>query len=261
MASNQDMSMAVNIPANAPQHVYAAAAEQALAWGRADGALDVCELGLKRHPAYTGLRLFRAEALLTHDRRDEAESDLLAVLSAEPQHPRALKVISSVLMDQRRYREALPFLERAEFLLFGDPEISAWLADAESREDEETEVQAAPPDALYSPEVQQRVGELLALQGVHSVVLDGGSGARVLGVETGNVVKGLAAMAALEESLGEVLAEAGLGTLTDVSLQTADTQWTSRRGPRGVVRVAAAVSLREGLLAWHTAKVLSEAAS
>jgi len=54
MASTQDMSMAVNIPPNAPQHVYAAAAEQALEWGRADGALQVADLGLSRHPGYTG---------------------------------------------------------------------------------------------------------------------------------------------------------------------------------------------------------------
>jgi tetratricopeptide (TPR) repeat protein len=250
--------MAVNIPPNAPQHVYAAAAEQALEWGRADGALQVAELGLSRHPGYTGLRCFRAEALLKHNRQEEAEEDLRAVLNSEPQHPRALKMISYLLMDQRRYREALRFLQRAEFVILDDAEITEWLGVAEARAEE---APPAPPPTLsllYTPDVQARAQELASVPGVHAVLLADEGDKRTFGSDGGKSRLDLERMDAVERTMGEVLQRLGFGCLTDVSLQTGDTTLTSRRSHAGVVRVAADSRLREGLIAWHAAKVLGE---
>lgn len=257
-ASTQDMSMAVNIPPSAPQHVYAAAAEQALEWGRADGALEVCELGLSRHPAYTGLRLFRAEALIKHNRNDEAEADLRSVLAAEPQHPRALKAISYLLMNQRRYKEALAYLERAEFLILDDAEITEWLAVAEERAGEEPSPLPPPPSFLYTPDVQTRAQELSAQPGVHAVLLSADDGDRLFGEESHPAIHDLKRMAPLEQVMAGVMADAGFGELTDVTLKSEGTLWTSRRGKSGVVRVVADARMREGLIAWHAAKVLGE---
>lgn len=257
--STKEMSMAVNIPPSAPQHVYAAAAEQALEWGRADGALEVSELGLSRHPAYTGLRVFRGEALIKHNRYAEAEEDLRAALAAEPQHPRALKALCYLLMDMRRYRDALRFLQRAEFVINGDTEISEWLNVAEERADQEPEAPPPPPSFLFTPEAQSRVQEVLALGGVKSVLLECSGEKKLFGEETTPAARDLGRMAALETALAGVLRDCGFGELTDVSLHTEDTIWTSRRGPMGVMRVAADSRLREGLISWHLSKALGEA--
>lgn len=258
MASTQDMSMAVNIPASAPQHVYAAAAEQALEWGRADGALQVAELGLSRHPAYTGLRCFRAEALLKHNRAEEAEEDLRAVLNAEPQHPRALKALSCMLMDQRRFREALRFLQRAEFVILDDPEITEWLSAAEERADDEPPAAPPPPSFLHTPDVQTRAQELANLPGVRAILLGDDDDTRLFGRETTASGKALEKMEGVERSIGEVLERLGFGPLKDASLQSERTTLTSRRSASGFVRVASDSSLREGLITWHAAKVLGE---
>ncbi|HEY3412890.1 MAG TPA: tetratricopeptide repeat protein [Armatimonadota bacterium] len=257
-ANTKEMSMAVNIPPNAPQHVYAAAAEQALEWGRADGALEVSNLGLSRHPAYTGLRVFRGEALIKHNRYSEAEEDLRAVLASEPQHPRALKAICYLLMDRQRYREALVFLERAEFVIMGDAEIIEWLGVAEQRAGQEPEAPPPPPSFLFSPEAQSRVQEVLALNGVKSVLLECGGDNRLFGETSTPAADDLKRMGVLEASAAGVLHDCGFGDLTDVSLHSEETICTSRRGPKGVMRVAADAQLREGLIAWHLTKALAE---
>jgi tetratricopeptide (TPR) repeat protein len=258
MADQQKPAMAVNIPANAPPHVYAAAAEQALEWGRPEAALEVSELGLARHPAYAGLRLFHAEALLMHQRFEEGEVDLRAALAAEPQHPRATKTLAQLLMSQGRFREALPILERAEFILMGDPEIVEWLRTAE--QGAENEAVAEPLKYLDSPETAERLREMALAPGNRAISLSSGGDTRSAGADAGPLASNLERLATLEGSIASVLTDVGFGTLTDMSLQGGDTAWSSHSCPLAVVRVVSDARVREGLIAWHCQKLMGEAA-
>jgi tetratricopeptide (TPR) repeat protein len=238
--------------------VYAAAAEQALEWGRPEAALEVSELGLSRHPAYAGLRLFRAEALLLHKRFDEGEADLRAVLAAEPQHPHAIKTLAHLLMSRGRFRDALPILERAEFILMGDPDIPEWLKAAEAGA--ENEEVATPVAFLDLPETSERLRELAAVPGVRAISLTSGEESRSAGLAAGEMAPALQRLAALEADIASVLTDAGFGQLTDVSLQCGDMAWSTCAGPMATVRVAADARTREGLVQWHCKKIVGEAA-
>jgi tetratricopeptide (TPR) repeat protein len=258
MAETNQSSMAVNIPPNAPPHVYAAAAEKALEWGQPETALQVSELGLSRHPSYAGLRLFRAEALLLDKRFDEGEADLRAVLASEPQHPRAIKTLAQVLMARGRFREALPILERAEFILMGDPDIPAWLQAAESGAEEEADV--VPVSFLDLPETTERLREMSLVPGIRAVSLSSGGETRSAGVEAGDLLPGMKRLSLLEGAMASVLADAGFGALIDVSVQSGDIAWTSHSGPMAALRVAADARVREGLVSWHCKKITGEGA-
>lgn len=258
MADQNQSAMAVNIPPNAPPHVYGAAAEQALEWGRPEAALEISELGLSRHPAYAGLRLFRAEALILQKRFDEGEEDLRAVLAAEPQHPHAIKTLAHLLMSRGRFRDALPILERAEFILMGDPDIPDWLKAAEQgAENEET---TAPVAFLDLPETSERLHELVAVPGVRAIMLDSGDQTRSGGLAAGELAPAMQRLAALEADIASVLTEVGFGAVTDVSIQGGDIAWTSCAGPMATARVAADSRTREGLVLWHCKKIVGEAA-
>lgn len=257
MADSQKPAMAVNIPLNAPPHVYAAAAEQALEWGRPETALEVTDLGLSRHPAYAGLRLFRAEALLLDKQFDEGEKDLRAVLASEPQHPRAIKTLAHLLMSRGRFRDALPILERAEFILMGDPDIPDWLRAAE--EGAEHEEAVASVTFLDLPETMERLRELAAVPGVHGVTLHSSGESRAAGAHVAEMSAALERLARLEADIASVLAEVGFGVVTDVGLQGGDISWTSCAGSMATVRVAADARAREGLVQWHCKKLVGEA--
>jgi tetratricopeptide (TPR) repeat protein len=257
MAETNQTAMAVNIPPNAPPHVYAAAAEKALEWGRPETALEVSELGLSRHPSYAGLRLFRAEALLLDKRFEEGEADLRAVLASEPQHPRAIKTLAQVLMALGRFREALPILERAEFILMGDPDIPAWLKAAEDGAEDEVEIE--PVGFLDLPETMERLREMSLIPGIRALALSCGGESRSAGVEAGDLLPGLQRLSHLEGAMASVMADAGFGALIDVSVQSGDIAWTSHSGPMAALRVAADVRAREGLVSWHSKKITGEA--
>ncbi|HEY3267901.1 MAG TPA: hypothetical protein VGM37_13300 [Armatimonadota bacterium] len=256
----QDMSMAVNIPPNAPPHIYAAAAAQFLEWGRADGALRVSELGIARHPNYTGLRMFRAEALILHRRIEQGEEDLRAVLAAEPQHPRAVKVLAHLLMTQKRFREAVPLLERAEFICMGDPDIPAWLDAAEKGAEEQAAAPPppAPPSFVMALETTERVREIAALPGIRAITLSDEQNHRFFGEQSESDGRATKSMESLERDMGSLLADAGFGCLTDASLQDAESMWASRLSVKATVRVSTDASVREGLVAWHLQRILGE---
>ncbi len=263
MSTLQEIDLAVNIPQNAPMHIYAAAAEKCLEWSRPDSALKVCDLGLQRHPSYAGLRLFRAESLLLQNRAEHAEADLRAVLLAEPQHPRALKLLGHTLMTQRRFREALPVLERAEFILMGDQDIPQWLAAAEKGAEAEA---LAPPDAPTvdaapgASEVAGRLADLVSVPGALAASVTLGQWESHGGPEWDAYETALKGMRALEESMGSVLSEAGFGPLTDISLHEGAALLTAHFAEDATVRMAADGRTREGLVAWQCRKALGEVA-
>lgn len=257
MATLQEIDLAVNIPANAPPHIYAAAAEKCLEWSRPDSALKVCDLGMQRHPSYAGLRLFRAEALLLQNCPGPAEEDLRAVLAAEPQHPRALKLLCHTLMLQSRFRDALPMLERAEFLLMGDTDIPEWLSRAEEGARAEAEAPPEPPaTGLSALEMQERVEDLVSLPGVLAAAFTAGGRTAHGGPEWESAGPAVEAMRGLEEALAAVLEEIGFGPATDITLREDAVVLTAHYAGDASVRMIADARTREGLVAWQCRKAL-----
>jgi len=260
MARTQEPSIAVNIPINAPPHVYAAAAEQCLEWGRPDDALKVSDLGLERHPSYAGLRLFRAEALLLNGRAEQGEEDLRAVLVAEPQHPRALKQLARLLVVQRRFREALPILERAEFILISDQDIPQWLQIAEQGALQEPETPLQPLELpVQVPDLSERCSELLETPGVLAVSISDGTRERHCGAEWDHHANAVTRLREMETQMAGVLAEAGFGSLVDAYVHMGETTVMSHHRAKMTVCVAADSRTREGLIAWQCRKALGEA--
>lgn len=253
-----DMSMAVNIPPTAPPHVYAAAAEQCLQWGRPDGALQVSELGLQRHPTYTGLKLFRAEALLLHRKLDRSEEDLRAVLAAEPLHPRAIKILAHLLMEQHRFAEAVPILERAEFILMNDPDIPGWLQAAEQGLEDERNAPPPAYDFLYSEETSARLSEFTEVPGVQALCILDEFNARYAGPDHDRHKRTLDSMSSLERCMSEVLHDAGFGAFHEAIVHTPDAVLAACKGTQATVRAVADPRVREGLVAWHCKKTLGE---
>lgn len=263
MSTLQDIDLAVNIPPNAPMHIYSAAAEKCLEWNRPDSALKVCDLGLKRHPSYAGLRLFRAEALLLEQRVEHAEEDLRAVLGAEPQHPRALKLLGHTLMTQGRFRDALPVLERAEFILVGDPDIPEWLAAAEQGAEQEAlappEPEAARPDRTAA-EMAERLEGLLSLPGALAASIECGELERHDGPEWEAYGSALDEIQRMKERMAAVLDLSGLGPLSDITMHEGAAMVTAHWGAESSVRLAVDGRTREGLIAWQCRKALGEVA-
>jgi tetratricopeptide (TPR) repeat protein len=252
-ASTETPTQPPAFPSNAPPHAFAAAAEQYLTYNKPEEALQITEQGLERHPSYTGLRLFRADALLRQDRRTEAEADLRAVLEAERQHPQALKMLCRTLVDDRRWREALPLLETADFILIGDPEIGAWLKEAEVKAEEEPE----PVETGPTPEEEAaaQVADLSLIPGVEALVFNA-SDARVT---TGrpDLALALESLQGLQYEVGQVLEATGFGSLREVTMTCGEEQWYSRRSEAASIHVVSQ-GVRSGLVSWHCAKVLGE---
>lgn len=255
--TTEQMTLALNIPPSAPPHVYAAAAEQCLQWGRPDGALKVSQLGLDRHPSYTGLRVFRAEALLQSNRVDEAEKDLRAVLGAEPQHPKAVKLLATLLVTERRWKEALPVLDRAEFILSDDAEIAAWLKQAEEFAASGAPDSEGPQNFVFSEETANRVSGLTTLKGVRAVSVSDDRNARRFGEEGQALSRLLDGLEPLEGRIGQILERLGFGSLKEISIQCDDTRLVSHHNG-AILRVATDSTVREGLVNWHCAKILGE---
>lgn len=258
MARTKDPFILVEIPPNAPPHIYCAAAEQCIERGQGQNALRISNLGLERNPSYTSLRLYRAEALRLCGEAENGEDDLRAVLAAEPQHPRALKCLSGLLMTQERFEEALPVLERAEFILMNDPDIGRWIEIAEQAIREAEEHGSAPSGTMSEADIIGRLTALVDTPGVLGVSLRDGDAERHGGPEWSRMAPAMEPLRGMEGRVGLVLSDVGFGALVDSSLHRGETTLTAHHKGARRVCVMADGRAREGLIAWQCRKALAE---
>lgn len=75
---------------------FAPLAEEYRRTGRFDEAIDVCRMGLQRHPSYISAHVTLGRALLETGRNEEARRELEYVLSIAPENLAAIRALADI---------------------------------------------------------------------------------------------------------------------------------------------------------------------
>jgi tetratricopeptide (TPR) repeat protein len=244
-------------PDLAPPHVFAGICEQLLQARQFTEAFGAAEKGLKCHPDHADLLTFRAEALFAMNRRKEAEGDLRAAVSREPLHPRAVLLLARILVEAGRWKEAAPFIDRADLIHPNNPEIEGWMRGVETNRDGGGPV-APPPVMAFAtaPATIEGVQGLLNVSGVQAVVVRDDKDVRLFGTAGKEGKARLDQLSDLESEVSGILKAIGFGEARETSVLSGDTLMVSRSAPVGSVRLLAESRVREGLLSWHCDRLL-----
>lgn len=102
---------------------YVALGDALLAMSKPEDALCVAVAGLRVRPRDVAGRIMMSRALIALERLEEAEAQLRWVVGEAPRDTCGLRLLGEVLLQQKRYDDALPVLERALWLDSADPAL------------------------------------------------------------------------------------------------------------------------------------------
>lgn len=107
--------------------------------GANEEAIDVCQLGLARHPGYLSARVTLGRALIELGQLDDAHVELSVVVETAPDNLAAIRGLAEIHQRRGELADALVYYRRALELARHDPELEETV--------ERMEKQVAPPTA------------------------------------------------------------------------------------------------------------------
>lgn len=244
-------------PDLAPSHVFAGICEQLLQARQFAEAFGAAEKGLKCHPDHADLLTFRAEALFAMNRRKEAEDDLRAAVSREPLHPRAVLLLARILVEAGRWKDAAPFIDRADLIHPNNPEVEGWMRTAETNRDAGNAA-VPPPVVAFATALAtiEGVQSLLNVSGVQAVIVRDDKDVRLFGAAGKEGKARLDQLGDLERTVSGTMKALGFGQIKETSVLSGESLLISRTAAVGCVRLLAESRVREGLLSWHCDRLL-----
>lgn len=105
--------------------------------GANEEAIDVCQLGLARHPGYLSARVTLGRALIELGQLDDAHVELAVVVETAPDNLAAIRGLAEIHQRRGELADALVYYRRALELARHDPELEETV--------ERMEKQVAPP--------------------------------------------------------------------------------------------------------------------
>lgn len=105
--------------------------------GANEEAIDVCQLGLARHPGYLSARVTLGRAFLELGQLDDAHVELSVVVETAPDNLAAIRGLAEIHQRRGELADALVYYRRALELARHDPELEETV--------ERMEKQVAPP--------------------------------------------------------------------------------------------------------------------
>lgn len=108
---------------------FAQLAEEYRRVGAFESAVEVCRVGLAKHPGYLSARVTLGLALLELGQVDAAHDELQAVLAGSPDNQAALRGLGAVFHRRGSLKEALAHYRRALGLSRHDPDLQQLVAE------------------------------------------------------------------------------------------------------------------------------------
>lgn len=160
-ADNMDLS----------EDLYLAEGDLLVESGLPDAAFDLYTHAMENAPDSTSLRYARALLAESLDRLDITESDLLEIISREPDNAVALNALGYTLADRTdRYQEALTLIDKAYELQPDEAAIvdsMGWVRYRMGDLDAALMYLRRALDLEYDPEIAAHLGEVLWMVGEH----------------------------------------------------------------------------------------------